>query len=142
MSRKFALQLIGFLAVVSASCTSSPNDEDLQPSVAIVYGVVRDESREPVADARVTIEAFVESCGAGDPFAYHWAVTDPAGFYRQVLGGLNVTRVETCVKVHVAPPAASPYREATTSGAQVTFVHQADTPPIDSVQVDVVLAKR
>jgi hypothetical protein len=120
-----------------ASCSSQSTGVGEQPSVAIVYGVVLNQAREPVPAAALTVDAFLESCAAADLFASGKAATDSTGYYRLVLGGPHLSQAETCIAVRVAPTNA--YEAVTQSDAMVTFMHQADTPPIDSVRVDMVV---
>ena len=125
-----------------ASCSSINDNQDVQPSVAIVYGVVSNQAQEPIAGADVAIEAFPGTCDTGEPLASDRTTTDATGSYRKLVGGPHVRRFDACVAVRVTPPSGTNYQEATRHGAMVTFVHEANTPPIDSIRVDIDLVQR
>lgn len=129
-------------ALAAASWSTATENSELQPSRAIVYGVAVNEQQEPVAVAEVTIQAFADSCDSDLEFSHDKAITDSFGFYRKVLGGLHVESIETCVVVQVKPGDTVSYRETSSSGAMVTFVHEASMLPVDSVRVDIVLRRR
>lgn len=127
--------------IVPAACAQNP--VDLQPSLAIAYGVVARPDRTPVVGALVHIHA-------RDPRNCHKALdarslpdgtarTDSAGSYRAVVKWLHVSRMELCLAVRAIPRPGSDLRDLTVTGARVTFTHESLTPPIDSVKVDVTL---
>ena len=142
MIAMIALALLLLSMGMVASCSPISENQDVQPSVAIVYGVVSNEAQEPIAGADVAIEAFPGTCDAGEPLASDRAITDATGSYRKLVGGPHVRRFDACVAVRVTPPSGTDYQETTRRGATVTFVYEANTPPIDSVRVDVQLVQR
>lgn len=130
----------GVAVLTFAACSSPVGDVSLQPSVAIVYGTVQGFEQAEVGTADVSVEAFLGACGSADPFASHRTSTGSTGDYRAVLGGPHVDSTRTCVRVTVTPPPEGEYVESVESGGVLMFRHEALTPPIDSLRVDVVLS--
>lgn len=126
---------------VPSACAQYP--VDLQPSIAIAYGVVAEPDGTPVVDVVVRIHVRDQrECGGAvglGTMQDGTDKTDAAGSYRVVVKWLHVSRMERCLAVQAIPPAGSGLEEVTVTGARVTFVHEALTPPADSVKVDLTL---
>jgi hypothetical protein len=134
------------LSTPGACARDSGDPGDLRPSVAIAYGTVSTPQGTPVPDAWINIQvrgpqecdAVVKWSGPPDGTAK----TDGSGFYRVLITWIHVSRMERCLAVRAIPLAGSGLQEGQVAGARVTFIHEALTPPIDSVRIDVTLAPR
>ena len=115
---------------------------DLQPSIAIVYGSVATQEGLPIAGAfvRVYVRDPLRCDGpVDDGWLGGGTTTDATGRYRARATYLHYSRIERCLAVRATAPASSGLGEATVTGALVTFIHEALTPPVDSVRVNVTL---
>ena len=138
----FSPLAIAFMACTAFTwaCESSPTG--IQPSVAVVYGSVQAEDSTPVAGESVRMLVYpldAGGCEDGEESLAGWATTDDSGGYRVVGAFLHVQRADMCVAIEARPPEGAGLGEARVAGAEVTFIHKPDTPPLDSVRVDVVL---
>jgi hypothetical protein len=132
-----------FALLALCACGQDPI-VDLLPSIAVVYGDVTTQGGVAVAGAFVTVHVRdPQQCdGPVDPNSDSndgTATTDAGGHYRVRAKFLHYERIERCMAVRATSPAGSGLGEATVTGANVTFIHESLTPPVDSVRVDLVL---
>ena len=126
------------ISLLLVGCGAEP--VDLQPSIAIIYGSVRDADDTPVSGATVAIHALpLDRCDEQEGWLAVTTTTDPAGTYRGVGAYVHVAEETLCLAVRVRPPASTSLGEAVVTGDTVTFIHESRTPPVDSVRVDVML---
>lgn len=120
-------------------CSSDPTILATEPSLAIVYGTIVDDNGIEVYNARVAVTAYLGNCNPLFDWQAGVGHTDENGFYRLVMEYLHVRAEKACLSVHASPPAGSGLQETTVAGAEVTFIHQPYTPPVDSVEVNISL---
>ena len=134
-----ALFCVAALATTLLASCGDPTG-DLQPSIAIVYGVVADASGTPVSDAHVRVLIGApdsDHCGAYDWLA-GTTTTDDSGAYSVTGTFVHVSRAEMCVALEVHPASAD-YLPDSLEGGRVLFRHEANTPPVDSIRIDAML---
>lgn len=135
------MQRVIILAMILGliGCSSDPTTGPLEPSLAIVYGTVVGDGGIPVHNARVDVTAYFGNCNPLFDWQAGVGLTDENGFYRLVLKYVHVSAERACLSVHASPPEGRDLQAITVAVAEVTFIHQAYTPPVDSVEVNISL---
>ena len=114
------------LAFALHGCGDTPTD--IVSSSAVVYGTVTNAAGAPLAGARTVVDLYFETCPAtSNPLMTSMTQANAAGFYRLVVGAVNLTGPR-CIHVTVAANGMSVVKEA-----MVAIQPQQS----DSVRVDV-----
>jgi hypothetical protein len=145
---RHAVFLCLVFALTSACNTISEEKEktDLQTSVAVAYGKITSPYGEIAEDAAVRFNIInLDSCKTGLPEKSNvWMArsdrSDNNGSYKIMGKYLHVSEETVCVVMEVYPPEElSGFDTTYVWGDSVTFRHESLTPPIDSVNIDIVL---
>ena len=118
-----------------AACTSSTNATSFYSSSAVVFGRVTTATGAPALGAWLRSRAYTcdtgEWQGSGSPDI---AASDSSSNYRQLIVSKSVGT--HCVSVTVSPPAGVSGRDTTVMAGVLRF-KRSESPPYDSLRIDV-----
>ena len=98
------------LAFALHGCSDTPTD--IVSSSGIVYGTVTNAAGAPIAGAQTVVDLYFETCPAtSNPLMTSMTQSNAAGFYRLVVGALNLSGTR-CIHVTVVANGISMVKEA------------------------------